>query len=231
MISPLILMIDTSTDLCSVAISKGSEILLSKVIREPKAHAVALAPLIEASLKQIGISANDLNSIAVTSGPGSYTGLRVGASIAKGMCYALNIPLIAVSSTQIIANLTLAKLIDISIPFRIYSVLDARRMEVYLGRYTSNGEQIGSIEAVIVNEETFSKEDSGFEVWFCGNGALKLKDVVKNRNTHFIEQDCEAVGMHKTALQMFKDSRFVDTAYWEPLYLKDFIPGAPKKLF
>jgi tRNA threonylcarbamoyladenosine biosynthesis protein TsaB len=227
---PLILLIETSTELCSVAISKGDSILKYRSEIGNKAHAKSLAPIVESLLNDLGISIKDLSAIAISEGPGSYTGLRVGVSFAKGICYASNIPLISISSLESVAQnaINLASKNDISYQY-IIPMIDARRMEVYSCIYNKKMEVTHPIEAKIIDDSSFSDILKDNKVLFCGNCTKKVESVINNKNAHFIDTQANALGMLKCALIKYNLNQFEDTAYFEPFYLKDFIPGISKK--
>ncbi len=227
--SPLLLMIDTGSELCSVALSKGNELIDEVIIEEPRAHSRVIGPLVFDILNNNGFVATDCDAFVVCEGPGSYTGLRVGVSVAKGLCFGADRPLIAVSSPLLIARLAIERNLTPEGCTAIYSVLDARRDEVYLGIFSAQGEILSPIEAVVVNKDSFSEAlDSGI-ILFAGNGAAKLSAIISHPNARFARIESIASGMLTPALNAFRSGEFADTAYFEPLYLKDFIAGTAKK--
>ncbi len=225
----IILLIETATESCSVALTCNNDIIAERYIKQPKAHATLLAPYILELLEENGLSVKDCTAIAVSSGPGSYTGLRVGVSCAKGLCYGANKPLIAINTLAAIAQLAKDNNPLIN-PAFIVPMIDAGRMEVYTATYNSNGEELTTTEAKILDENSFSEELSRGTVLFTGNGALKFKPLVSHPNAIFYEQLPHAIGMRILATKKLKEHKFEDNAYFEPFYLKDFIPGKPKKL-
>lgn len=260
MSDPLLLLIETSTEVCSVALCKGVNIIAFRVINEPKSHARIIAVMVEEVLNQGGISISNCDAVVVSEGPGSYTGLRVGVSIAKGLCYGASIPLIAVSSLELLAQLaihtlaagenhslaagdTLAQPTAISPGTIIIPMIDARRMEVYTAKFDSLCNPLSKTEAVILDQNSFSDELSKGDVIFAGVGAEKFKSIINNPintnnnpnstnnkyNVKFVIIGADARGMVIPALKKFKSSDFVDVAYFEPFYLKDFIAGVTKK--
>lgn len=227
--SPLLLLIETSTDICSVALSRGEFLLCSRSSDESKSHARIIAPLIKDILEEYSLSTNDCDAIAVSEGPGSYTGLRVGASIAKGICYGTGIPLIAVNSLEPIVRLVAAKIVDYPENTLIVPMIDARRMEVYTSIFNMRCEAVSQTEAKIINEESFLNELQRGIVVFTGDGALKCKSIITHPNAVFIESKTDAFGMILPALKKFYERKFEDVAYFEPYYLKDFVAGVSKK--
>ena len=229
-----------------MALAKEKEIIAEKYINEPKAHASLLAKYIKDILSENNITIADCSAVAVSEGPGSYTGLRVGVSCAKGLCYGAQKPLVAVGTLAAIAqcaidNEEIAKEIEDkrknifdttgeSLPLLIVPMIDARRMEVYTAIFNENGVQLSETQAKILDETSFSKELDSAIVLFTGNGALKFKPLVNHPNAIFTEQLPHATGMRVIASEMFNKKEFKDCAYFEPFYLKDFVAGKPKKL-
>jgi tRNA threonylcarbamoyladenosine biosynthesis protein TsaB len=248
----VILSLETATESCSVALSQGQELIAEKYINEPKAHATVLAPFIEEILKENSLTIQDLSAVAVSEGPGSYTGLRVGVSVAKGICYASQKPLLAVNTLAAIAqcaidNIRGGKLGTGSCHFpesgiaTIVPMIDARRMEVYTAVFNSDGEQLTTTEAKVLNADSFYKELADGAVLFTGNGAAKFVELLANarsegkkmtyyNNIYFAEQLPHASGMRIKAHEALVKQEFKDCAYFEPFYLKDFVAGKPKKL-
>ncbi len=228
----LILSLETATESCSVALSAGEKLIAEKYINQPKAHAALLAKYIREILRENGLEVRDCAAIAVSEGPGSYTGLRVGVSCAKGLCYGAEKPLIAVGTLAVIAQCA----IDNGFAggehpdSLIVPMIDARRMEVYTAVFDARGRQISPTEAVILNENSFASELEKGPVLFTGNGAEKFKPVVFHPNARFAGQFPRAAGMRIRAWEAFNKKEFEDCAYFEPFYLKDFIAGKPKKL-
>ncbi|MBT8260702.1 MAG: tRNA (adenosine(37)-N6)-threonylcarbamoyltransferase complex dimerization subunit type 1 TsaB [Flavobacteriaceae bacterium] len=219
-----ILNIETSTTNCSVSLSnKGETLVLKEDYNSNYSHAERLHFFIDNAIKEAKISKNDLHAIAVSKGPGSYTGLRIGVSTAKGLCYALNIPLISISTLKALAYQVKAER-GIIIP-----MLDARRMEVYSAVFDANHEQIRSIKAEVLNEDSFSKYLESNKVYFIGNGVEKTKALINSKNAVFIEYKLpSAENMSNLAYTKYKKSDIEDVAYFEPFYLKDFIALKPK---
>lgn len=219
-----ILNIETATKNCSVALAKdGITILCKEIAEEGYSHAERLHVFIEEIIKETGITLQDLSAIAVSQGPGSYTGLRIGVSAAKGLCYALDIPLIAVDTLQ-----ALAAQVTISSGL-IIPMIDARRMEVYSAIFSPSLEKKREVLAQIIDENSF--EDRQETLYFIGDCAEKCKSVLTKENHVFLEEIVypSAKEMSALSFEKFKISDTVDVAYFEPYYLKDFMITAPKK--
>jgi tRNA threonylcarbamoyladenosine biosynthesis protein TsaB len=228
----MIICLETATNLCSVALCDSAGVISLKESNESKSHASMLTVFIEEILRDQGIRARDLEAIAVSKGPGSYTGLRIGVSVAKGIAYGASIPLIAIETTLsmfhgISQSRNLNGESDSDLLF--CPMLDARRMEVYYAIYDSGGNKVRDISAEIVNEETFIGIPESQKIIFFGDGALKCKEVINRENALFVNFVISASYMHKPVLQAFNDKHFEDVAYFEPLYLKDFLTSKPRK--
>ncbi|MET3029260.1 tRNA (adenosine(37)-N6)-threonylcarbamoyltransferase complex dimerization subunit type 1 TsaB [Flavobacterium sp. UW10123] len=219
-----ILNIETATKNCSVSIAKdGQTIVCSELAGEGYSHAEKLHVFIEEVIAKAGISAQDLKAVAVSQGPGSYTGLRIGVSAAKGLCYALNIPLIAVDTMQTLASQ--AGVTD----GKIIPMLDARRMEVYSAIFNSDLTLERAIKAEIIDENSFHEYTD--KLYFVGDCADKCKTVLTKDNFVFLEniKYPSAQAMSKISFDKYQKSDTVDVAYFEPYYLKDFMIALPKK--
>ena len=227
-----ILLLETATDSCSVALSENSNIIAEKYINQPKAHASLLARYICDILEENNLTMEDCSAVAVSKGPGSYTGLRVGVSCAKGLCYGASKPLISVCTLATIAQRALDNnLYTGEGDFLIVPMIDARRMEVYTANFNSKGEQLTPVEAKILDETSYAAELAAGPVLFTGNGAEKFKELVgDNPNAFFAPQEPHAAGMRVIAANKLEAEEFEDNAYFEPFYLKDFVAGKPKKL-
>jgi tRNA threonylcarbamoyladenosine biosynthesis protein TsaB len=227
-----ILLLETATDSCSVALSENSNIIAEKYINQPKAHASLLARYICDILEENNLTMEDCSAVAVSKGPGSYTGLRVGVSCAKGLCYGASKPLISVCTLATIAQMALDNnLYTGEGDFLIVPMIDARRMEVYTANFNSKGEQLTPVEAKILDETSYAAELAAGPVLFTGNGAEKFKELVgDNPNAFFAPQEPHAAGMRVIAANKLGAGEFEDNAYFEPFYLKDFVAGKPKKL-
>nr|WP_321406004.1 tRNA (adenosine(37)-N6)-threonylcarbamoyltransferase complex dimerization subunit type 1 TsaB [uncultured Carboxylicivirga sp.] len=227
-----ILSIETSTGVCSVSYSIDGNVVASKELFEANSHAAHLTVLIEQLFEENQLSAGkDLDAVAVSSGPGSYTGLRIGVSTAKGICYASDLPLIAIDSMHImtfpIVNQDWQKS---DLPYLFCPLMDARRMEVYTAIFDSAMNLKEEISAKIVDEETFTSLLSENKVVFFGNGSDKCKDVIKHENAIFVDDiNPLAKNLAPMAEKYFQENKFVDVAYFEPFYLKDFVATTPKK--
>ena len=225
---PLILHIETSAELCSVALSRGEHSLAVRENSEGRNHATMLTPFIEELLSTNHISVAQLDAVAVSSGPGSYTGLRIGISTAKGLCYGGNIPLISVSTLQAM-SMGFAQQHDIAESALLCPMIDARRMEVYTALYDKNGRQTKEISAEIITEQSFASSLDEQPIYFFGNGAAKCSSIITHPNAFFPENFVHSANyMIQPALLAYSEKHFEDVAYFEPFYLKDFIAG-PKK--
>ncbi|RNC84297.1 MAG: tRNA (adenosine(37)-N6)-threonylcarbamoyltransferase complex dimerization subunit type 1 TsaB [Winogradskyella sp.] len=221
----LILNIETSTTNCSVSLSKDEEILVLKEDNNSGySHAEKLHVFINDVLETAKMSKHELDAIAISKGPGSYTGLRIGVSAAKGLCYALNKPLISVSTLEALAHqITITE--GIIIP-----MLDARRMEVYSAILDANYELVRDVNAELIDEDSFASELQHQNVYFLGNGVEKTKQVIKHQNAKFVDNKLPSAStMAIMANKKFKISDFEDVAYFEPYYLKDFVAVKSKR--
>jgi len=226
----LILHIETSTSVCSVAVSLDGAVLFSRTDREGPSHAKLIGPYLDEALSVVEEMGRKLDAVAVSAGPGSYTGLRIGVSAAKGVCYALKVPLIAVSTLELMAD-TCMRSGSRAAFTGIRPVLDARRMEVYTALYDLEGRCLEAPNALVVEAHTFDAELATGSTVFTGNGATKLKAVIDHERAGFDEALVplaeNMVGLASTA---FTNSQFVDVAYFEPFYIKDFVATVKKQL-
>jgi len=226
----LILAIETATPVCSIAIFSESEIIIEKSTSEKNAHSSLLTVFMEEAMRESKLNFSDLDAVAVSKGPGSYTGLRIGVSAAKGLCYALDIPLIAVNTLQSMAGGLLVNYKeqkDDSILF--CPMIDARRMEVYSAVFDSEIKVIRETKAEIIDENSFSEYLRKSKMIFFGDGAAKCKELISHPNAEFNDDFIpSATHMKSFALEKFRKNQFEDVAYFEPFYLKDFIVGIPK---
>ncbi|WP_282016186.1 tRNA (adenosine(37)-N6)-threonylcarbamoyltransferase complex dimerization subunit type 1 TsaB [Marinifilum flexuosum] len=231
----LLLNIETSTAICSVALGKDGKLLALKENKEGMKHASHLTVFIENILKENNLSTADLDGVAISMGPGSYTGLRIGVSTAKGICYGAGIPLIAVSTLQSMTkalqnNSDLSSVVKNQEKTLFCPMIDARRMEVYTAFYNANTELVKDISADIIDVNSFANELSEQEIVFFGDGSGKCKDVITNENGIFLDDvNATAVGMIELAENKFNKNELEDVAYFEPFYLKDFVATTPKK--
>lgn len=220
-----ILNIDTSTTLCSVAISKNGEIVCSKEINEGYSHTENLHVFINDLLIQEKLMPSKLSAVAIGSGPGSYTGLRIGVSAAKGLAFALNIPLIAINSLQIMVQSVIEKT---SINTLLCPMLDARRMEVYCAIFDKNLSFVKDTSAQMITEENLDFFKTGKEICFFGDGMQKCQSILENiPGSSFIENIYpSAKALSALSFKKFTEKQFENVAYFEPFYLKDFMIGA-----
>jgi tRNA threonylcarbamoyladenosine biosynthesis protein TsaB len=215
-----ILHLETSTKVCSVALSENGTLRSFRDITDDQyAHGEKLTLLIQEILNECGLRPADLSAVSVASGPGSYTGLRIGVSTAKGLCYALKIPLIAVNAIESLAAFARERYPSEA----LCPMIDARRMEVYSAIFNSKDEEIKCLSADILDESSYSE----FEPFVCfGDGSGKMKELWGGRNIVFDDElYCTARGQVKAAYKRFSESTFEDLAYFEPLYLKEFQGG------
>ncbi len=218
----LLLHIETSTNVCSVALSENLDCIYFKSNADGMNHAALLSVFIAEALALLKSSGKSLSAVAVSSGPGSYTGLRIGVSTAKGLCYGLDIPLIAVSTLEVLASEAIKTRKD-SDNVLFCPMIDARRMEVYAAFYDTNLNLRREISADIIDDESYAKILTDERVFFFGNGSEKCKSILTHSNAHFIENIVPlASNMIPLAVKSFIDKKFVDTAYFEPFYLKEF---------
>jgi tRNA threonylcarbamoyladenosine biosynthesis protein TsaB len=220
-----ILNIETSTKNCSVSISNNGKLIAIKELNNGNySHAEVLHPFMKSVLKEANIVFEQLNAIAVSKGPGSYTGLRIGVSAAKGLCFSLNIPLISINTLKSLAHsISIEK--GIIIP-----ILDARRMEVYSAIFDSNCNQQREVKAEIIDKTSFQNELEKSKVYFLGDGAEKCKTLIKHPNAVFVDSKYPSANeMCELAFCKYKKNDIEDVAYFEPFYLKDFIAVPQKK--
>ena len=220
-----ILNIETATTNCSVSVAKdGKTIALKEDYDNGYSHAEKLHVYIDEVLKEAQIERQQLDAIAVSKGPGSYTGLRIGVSAAKGLCFALDIPLIAVSTLEALAHQVKAE------NGLIIPMLDARRLEVYSAIFNSDYQEVRAIEAQVLDENSFSEYLKERKVYFIGNGVKKTMDLITNKNAVFIEEKLPSANqMSLLSFEAYKKSNIQDVAYFEPFYLKDFVAVKSKK--
>ena len=224
-----ILLIETSTALCSTALAENGAIISYRESSAPKAHASLTAVFIDEMLKENGISIADCDAICVSMGPGSYTGLRVGVSTAKGLCFGSGKPLMAVGTLDtLVAQAVAEGLVPEGCRY-IIPMIDARRMEVYSAVFTPDCQQITETQPVIVDENSFASQLEEGPVLFIGDGAGKCADVIKHPNAGFIQCWPKADAMLMPAMEAYKEKRFKDVAYFEPFYLKEFVATVSKK--
>ena len=220
----LILNIETATTNCSVSVSKeGQTFFLKEDNNKDYSHAESLHVFIDAAIKKSGLALDALDAVAVSKGPGSYTGLRIGVSAAKGLCFALNKPLISVPTLEALAH-------QVNVKYGlVVPVLDARRMEVYSAIFDYNFNLVRETQAQILDASSFAECLKTEKVTFIGSGVEKAKDMIQHPNANFIEKKLPSANeMALLAYNKYKISDFEDVAYFEPYYLKDFVALKPK---
>ena len=231
----LILSIETGTDICSVALANDGELMALRESDEGRDHAKKVALFVDELLRETGVQPSDIDAIAVGKGPGSYTGLRIGVSFAKGMCYALNIPLIAIGSLDALAEVARedfeAGILDIEeedwTKAKLCPMVDARRMEVYAQVFDVEGKAQSDVVAEVVTEESFNVWRSKGKFVIFGNGAKKCAEMLPDAIIEDVVPS--ARGIVRLAEEAFNAGKFEDLAYFEPFYLKDFIVIPSKK--
>ena len=221
----LILNIETATKNCSVSLAKDGELLALKEVNNGQySHGENLHVFIEAVFSEVSSTMSELDAIAVSKGPGSYTGLRIGVSTAKGLCYSLDKPLVSVPTLAILAAQIKVTPLDLIIP-----LLDARRMEVYSAVFNANGDQLRDTEAEIIDAFSFADYLKKTNIHFLGDGAEKCAEVIDHRNAIFHNNHFpSAKEMAHLSFEKYKKSDIEDVAYFEPFYLKDFLISKPK---
>lgn len=225
-----ILHIETSTNVCSVAVSDNGKCIFSISDNSGQNHASMLSPFIQQALASISSQNLTLNSVAVSSGPGSYTGLRIGVSTAKGLCYSYDIPLIGVDTLEILCEMVI-KNHSLEKNALLCPMIDARRMEVYTAVYNQNLQKIQEISAEIINEQSYLDLLQNNVIYFFGNGAEKCKLAITHPNAIFIDNIKPlAENMISLAEAKFTKNQIEDVAYFEPFYLKEFQTTTPKKV-
>ncbi|MGN1233471.1 MAG: tRNA (adenosine(37)-N6)-threonylcarbamoyltransferase complex dimerization subunit type 1 TsaB, partial [Candidatus Cryptobacteroides sp.] len=218
-----IIYIETSTALCSTALSENGKIIATRTNDERK-HASLTAPFVKEMLDGHGLRVNDCDAVCVSMGPGSYTGLRVGVSTAKGLCFGAGIPMIGVGSLDTLVWQAIeGNLLPEGCRY-IVPMIDARRMEVYSAVFDTTGKQVRETAPEIVTEESFADILSEGPVLFIGDGAGKCSNVIVSANATFVNACPEAASMLRPAEMKYAASDFLDTAYSEPFYLKQFVP-------
>ena len=214
----LILHIETATDICSIGLSRGSRLLSIKNAEAGYQHAAQITLLIQRCLEEAGVGIEELDALSLSSGPGSYTSLRVGAAAAKGICYSLDKPLIVVDTLQ---SLALASLKQEREEALYYPMIDARRMEVYTAGFDSMNEQVEAPRAIIIEEGTFLEQlQAGHRIVLSGNGAEKCRPVLSGPNIFYSAVFCSAAHLLPLALIAYEQGQFADVAYYSPFYLK-----------
>lgn len=232
-----IILIETSAALCSAALSKGGKVIAYRESTEPKSHASLTAVFVDALLRENGLQPRDCAAVCVSEGPGSYTGLRVGVSTAKGLCFGAGLPLLAVGTPEILFRQAVGGVPQKGSPAPyewkyIVPLIDARRMEVYTATFSPDGRQLAETVPMIIDENSFAGLLEEGPVLFVGDAADKCRTVLTHPNAHFMQCLPEARAMAVPASIRYKEKRFEDVAYFEPFYLKEFTATvARKKLF
>lgn len=221
----IILNLETATKNCSVSLADNGTILAMKELNNTNySHAEKLHLFITDVLKEANITSSQLDAVAVSKGPGSYTGLRIGVSAAKGLCFALDKPLISIETLT-----SLADVVSIEKGF-IAPMLDARRMEVYSAVFDANNTAVREIKAEVIDANSFESYLEEAPVYFLGDGAAKCKEVLTHKNAFFMDDKFpSAKEMAKLSFKKFSNNQFEDVAYFEPFYLKDFVAVPEKK--
>ena len=226
-----ILLIETSTAQLSAALAEDGKVLQERICTEARMQASLTAPYVRDVLSASGCSLKDCDAVCVGKGPGSYTGLRVGVSTAKGLCFGASLPLMAVGTLDILVQGARGKGLSEGVR-AVVPMIDARRMEVYSAVFTPDGQQLTPTRPVVVEEDSFSDILSEGPVLFIGDGAMKCRSVLSHGNARFAEAFQTASDMAPLAQAAFDAKRFEDVAYFEPFYLKDFVATVSrKKLF
>jgi len=221
-----ILNIETATEVCSVAVFHGEEIIFQKEETKGPSHAVLLGQFVNEAIGSLRAEKIRLDAVAVSCGPGSYTGLRIGMSEAKGLCYGLNIPLISIPTLKLMAH-SVSNIVEE--PSLLCPMIDARRMEVYDALFDNRLNELRSVAADIIDENSFADFLVNNKIAFFGNGAEKCKAVLQSPNAVFLDNIYpKAADMVRLAEEAYDNGSFVDVAYFEPFYLKEFVATTPK---
>ena len=224
-----IILIETSTALCSTALAVDGRIAESRESTQPRAHAAMTAPFVKEMLDAQGLKVSDCDAVCVSAGPGSYTGLRVGSSTAKGLCFAAGKPLLAVGTLELLAwQAACDGLLPEGCRY-IIPLIDARRMEVYTAVFSADIEKLTPTEPVVVDAGSFADRLAEGPVLFIGDAAGKCAEVIKSPDAHFVQTCPRASAMLRPAEREFEARNFKDTAYFEPFYLKQYMATVSKK--
>lgn len=227
---PTIINIETSTEVCSVSLCKDNKVVALKENKEGLNHAKMLTLFVDELLKENNLDIKNIDAIGVSKGPGSYTGLRIGVSTAKGLCYGAQIPLIGISTLQAMSVDAINKSENTAADTWFCPMIDARRMEVFCAFYDRNNDIQKDIAAEIIDEKSFKEILDSRKVVFFGNGAAKCKESITHENAIFIDNiQASATNMASLSNESFTNKQFEDVAYFEPFYLKDFVATTPKK--
>lgn len=228
---PVILNIETSAQMCSVALSKDGDLIGYKESNENNAHASLLGIYIDGLLKENNLEATKVDAVAVSKGPGSYTGLRIGVSTAKGLCYGAGIPLIGISTLECMAySVAHEDMNKKEAGAWLCPMIDARRMEVYTAFFNADAERMTETHADIINPESYKEILNCRPVYFFGSGAVKCqKSIVHPHAIFSVNREPSAKDMIPLSERAYSLKKFEDVAYFEPFYLKDFVATTPKK--
>ncbi|GGG32145.1 tRNA (adenosine(37)-N6)-threonylcarbamoyltransferase complex dimerization subunit type 1 TsaB [Pontibacter amylolyticus] len=227
---PLLLALETSSNVCSVALYKGADLLGASELQIEKSHSSHITVMISQLVENCGYTLHDLSAVAVSGGPGSYTGLRIGSSTAKGLCYSLDIPLLEVSTLYGLAKQAIDGVPNAQ-EYLFCPMMDARRMEVYTCLLNANLEEQLPVAPVVLDEQSFQEELARQPIIFFGNGAAKFKKLQEgNANALFIDSiQPSAKPIGQLSLLKYEQQAFEDVAYYEPFYLKDVYITSPTK--
>ncbi|MBK5286101.1 MAG: tRNA (adenosine(37)-N6)-threonylcarbamoyltransferase complex dimerization subunit type 1 TsaB [Bacteroidia bacterium] len=222
---PLILNIETATEVCSVALARDGKLLSIRESNSGFTHSENITVFISEIIHEAEVSLYDLDGVAVSKGPGSYTGLRIGVSTAKGLCFAIDKPLISVPTLVSLTNNFFNNKQEVRSDRHFFCpMLDARRMEVYCAVYDSELNEVEPTSAKIIEENSFQNILETNTVYFFGNGASKCKSIIKHSNAVFVDDvNASASSMISLSGNLFAERKFEDVAYFEPFYLKDFV--------
>lgn len=227
---PLIVCIETATEICSACAGDETGVLAIAEDRGPNHHASILTVLIDQVLMQAGRTVKEVDAVVVSKGPGSYTGLRVGVSTAKGLCYGLDKPLLSVNTLEAMANGFRASQPGLAENALLVPMLDARRMEVYCAVYDRQLNLVEPVAARIIDAGSFNTLPAERSVYFFGTGAAKCRDVIGHPGAQFVDTfSNSAAWLLGPALAAYARQQFEDVAYFEPFYLKDFVGTVPKR--
>ena len=225
---PKILQIETATQACSAAISTDGVTVAVKELIAQNIHAGSLTLFIDEVMKEAGLDYSQLDAIAVSKGPGSYTGLRIGVSTAKGLCFALDKPLLAVDTLKMMADGFLQ--LNPGYEGYVCPMIDARRLEVFTALFNQSGEMLLPVTAKIIDADSFSEQLQAAAITFIGDGAAKCQGIIDSPNAKFSATNFNsAANLSRIAEDLFLNQQFEDVAYFEPFYLKDFVLSTPKK--
>lgn len=225
-----ILHIETSTEVCSVAVSDNGAVIFHQENFDGPSHSTVLAGMVDEAVSFTDNHAIPFDAVAISSGPGSYTGLRIGVSMAKGLCYGRNLKLIALPTLEVMCVPVLLGRDELPDDALLCPMIDARRMEVYCALYERSLKAVAPVQAKVIDEHSFLDQLERRPIYFFGNGSSKCKEVIRHPNAHFIDNIHPlAKYMGPLAEKSHVRGEFADVAYFEPFYLKDFIAGKPKQ--